>query len=101
MEPVSGVVLRVTERRTERSAPAGGEPVTLLDVTLTSDSESTRRLARLAGQRRDRLTALRTTVPLGCLLAALLLLIARTGYDAITAGLRRGLDVSRSSNTRW
>lgn len=101
VEPVSGVVLRVAERWTERSAPARGEPVTLLDVTLTSDSESTRRLARLAGDRRDRLTALRTTVPLGCLLAALLLLIARTGYDAITAGRRRGLDVSRSSNTRW
>jgi hypothetical protein len=70
-------------------------------VTLTSDAESTRRLAGLAGDRRDRLTALRSTVPLGCLLAALALLVARVGHDAITAGRRRGVDVSRSSDTRW
>jgi hypothetical protein len=101
VEPVSGVVLRVTERRTERSAPAGGEPVTLLDVTLTSDAESTRRLAGLAGDRRDQLATLRTTVPLGCLIAALVLLVARVGHDAITARRGRGVDVSRSSNTRW
>lgn len=101
VEPVSGLVVRVSERRTERSAAAGAAPVTLLDVTLTSDAGSTRRLAGLAADRRDRLTALRRTVPLGCLLAALVLLLAQVGHDAVTARRRRGGDVSRSSNTRW
>lgn len=101
VEPVSGVVLRVRERRTERSATPGAAPVILLDVTLTSDADSTRRLAALAAERRDRLSLLRGTVPLGCLLAAVLLVLARRGHDAVAARRRGRGDVSRSSDTRW
>lgn len=100
VEPASGVVLRVSERRTEQGVTAG-RPTTLLDATLTSDADSTRRLAGLAGDRADRLTTLRTTVPLGCLLAALVLLAGQVRHNAITAGARRRGDVSRSSDTRW
>lgn len=100
VEPASGLVLRVRERRTERTgtAPVG---VTLLEVTLTSDEASTRRLAGLATERRDRLALLRSTVPLGCVLAALVLLSAQLGHDAVTARRKRRVDVSRSSDTRW
>jgi hypothetical protein len=100
VDPASGVVLRISERRTEQAVTAG-RPVTLLDATLTSDADSTRRLAELAGDRADRLTTLRTTLPLGCLLAALVLLAVQVGHNAITAGRRRRGDVSRSSDTRW
>jgi hypothetical protein len=100
VEPASGVILRVSERRTERAVTAG-EPVTLLDATLTSDADSTRRLAEVAGDRAGRLTALRTTLPLGCLLAALVLVAVQVGHNAVTAGRRRREDVSRSSDTRW
>ncbi len=100
VEPASGVVLRVSERRTEQAVLAG-RPVTLLDVTLTSDPESLNRLAEVAAGRADRLAVLRTTLPLGCLLAALVLVAVQVGHNAITSRRRRRGDVSRSSDTRW
>jgi hypothetical protein len=100
VDPASGVVLRVSEWRTEQAVTAG-QPVTLLDVTLTSDADSTRRLAEVAADRAERLTTLRSTLPLGCLLAALVLVAVQVGHNAITAGRRRRGDVSRSSDTRW
>lgn len=99
VEPVSGTVVRVRERRTERTA--GPAPRTLLDVTLTSDAPSTAGLAADAADRRRLRSLLRTTVPLGGIGVALLLLIGSIGHDAITGRRRRAGDVSRSSDTRW
>lgn len=73
VEPASGLVLRVTERRTERAGPAGPAQLTLLDATLTSDDASTARLVGLARERAGRLRLVREQVPLGLLLAGLVL----------------------------
>jgi hypothetical protein len=55
VEPVSGVVLRVTERRTERSAPAGGAPRATRRRSTTSRPFSTRcrSARRWPGRRRS------------------------------------------------
>ena len=94
VEPASGLIVRLAERRAERAAVAGGAPVTLLDVTLASDPDSTRRLAALATARRERLALLRTTVPLGCLLAALVVAAAVLVIPRVpgrpASGRRRG-----------
>ena len=99
VEPASGTVLRVRERRTERTA--GPAPVTLLDVTLTSDAAGTDGLATTAADRRQLRSLLRTTVPLGCIGVALLLLLGSLGHDAVTGRRHSRRDVSRSSDTRW
>ena len=101
VDPVSGTVLRVRERRTERAAVPGRAPLTLLDVTRTSDPATTDRLAARAADRGRIRSLLRTTVPLGAVAVALLTLVGVLGHDGVTARRRARVDVSRSSDTRW
>jgi Porin PorA len=84
VEPASGVVVRVEERRQERLVPLAGKPVTLLDVRLRTDAGSVQRLAALAHDRRTRLVALRSSAPLALAVGGLALLLLGLGYRIVT-----------------
>jgi hypothetical protein len=101
VEPASGVVVGVEERRRERLVPAAGAPVTLLDARLRTDAGSVRRLAELAGDRRARLVALRTTAPRACAVAGVVLLLAGLGYRIVTMHSQSRARGSTFSVDRW
>ena len=87
VEPASGVVVRALEWHRERLTLDAGRTLTLLDAELGTDAASVGRLTRLAQDRRTRLAALRTPVPLAVGVAGLLALACGLGYLIVT---RRG-----------
>jgi Porin PorA len=86
VEPTSGMIVRMVERRREQLARTGGGAVVLLDAELRTDADSVARLARLAGDRRNLLDALRGAAPLALCIAGLTVLVAGVGYLTATAG---------------
>jgi hypothetical protein len=84
VEPVSGTVIRLVERRQERIAWPGRGTVVLLAADLAADQVSVHRLARLAGGRRGRLLRLRGGAPAGAAGVGGLLLLVGAGWRIVT-----------------
>jgi Porin PorA len=84
VEPVTGTVVRLVERRQERIAWPGRGTVVLLVAELSADPASVDRLAGLARDRRGRLLVLRRTAPAAAAGTGGMLLLVGVGYRIVT-----------------